>query len=147
MRLKRLLNYFSDLLWLKLLGGNSIKKEYKERARRVIERILSLYDPTEPYVIEGKWSWFTTPSGFHPPISLVLLDHGLAILVLGPEVGLWKDCKLYCKGKSDWEISNIISSSFTSMCSQLDEVTGISVYWDDPIDVESLKLKLPLGNK
>lgn len=143
MFLKRALSYLFDLFWLRVLGGIGVKRSYQERARTVIERIISLYPADEPYVIDGKWNWFYLSPGFHPPISLVLLERGIAVMVFGPEVGPWRECKLYCRKESDWEIANAISSKFLAVCENLEEVTGIPIYWDDPIDIESLKLKLP----
>ncbi len=141
MKLRKFLLWLSDIFWLKILGGNSVKEEYQKRCRTIIERVLSIIGQDEPYCIDGKWSWYKDQSGFHPSVTLVLIELPMVVHVLGPEIGNWDQCKLYCKNKESWEFSNKTVARLVEVTKQ----TGlplILIGWNEPIDDISLSKRI-----
>jgi hypothetical protein len=140
MVLRRLIWWLSDIVWLYILGGLHIKSDYKNRCRLVIETLLTLLDSSEPYVIDGKWSWYIS-SSVHPPITIIFTDLPLAVQVYGPEVGSWETCRKYCKNKRAWEAANEAESTLRLTCKEIG-LPLVPIYWNDPVDAISLKIVL-----
>jgi len=139
--LKRLMIYLSDIVHLKLLGGSKIKKEHIDRTQKFILKITKILPQDHPYVIEGKWKWCMTNDGIMPSLTLVYPQLGFVCVYWGPEVGDWKTSRQFCKNKSAWELANRIASTVEVKCKEFG-FHYLSVKWGDPVDEESLKLKL-----
>lgn len=142
MKVKIFLLKLSDFIYLKLLGGSLIKKEYKKKCIDILNNVVSIFEENEPYIFDGKWSWYKNlETGFHLPITIVFPEQALCIQVWGPEVGSWESSRLYCKNKAEWELSNKLESQLISLCKS-NKLSLLNIYWNDPIDIETLSLKL-----
>jgi len=139
--LRRLWLWFTDTVYLRLLGGVYIKRYYRERTQTFVTQIIKCLSKDVPYVIEGKWRWCQTEGGYHPSLTLVLPELGLVCMSWGPEVGRWSEAKLYCKNRGVWEYANQIAALVEIRCRE-HGFLYLPLYWDDPVDPATLKLKL-----
>jgi len=140
MRLKRLLIYLSDFLWLKVLGGNSIKKQYSNRCKAITSIALGCVSSDEPYVLDGRWSWFSINNTVYP-ISILFPEQPLAIQVFGPEIGPWRECRPYCKNKESWDKANEVSKLLQYLCKSAN-IPIVCIYWDEAIDQLSIESRI-----
>ncbi len=145
MKLNKILISFNDWLWYKVLGGSRVRQEYKKRCDAIISTFINILGQDECYVIDGKWSWYQEPkSGIHPPITILFYEKPLCVMVFGPEVGQWNSCKLYCRNKKSWELANSLAAYFESLVKKV-KMPTLTFYWNDPIDISSIYLKLGAG--
>lgn len=140
MRLRSLLWNTSDFFWLKILGGRHLKEQYKERCRRICETVISFFDEDEPFVIDGKWSWYKSDN-VHYPITILFTEQPLAIQVSGPEIGPWEQCRKYCRNRKSWEIANQSSNYLRSITRKIG-LPLLVIDWNEPIDPTSMLVKL-----
>jgi len=132
--------WLSDILWFRILGGSSIRKQYFDRCKSVVDTVLPMFTSDEPYVVSGKWSWYRS-QGVLYPITMLFTEKPLAIQVFGPEVGSWDSCKLFCKNKSVWEQENQAASELLIICDKIG-LPLLRIFWNDPIDAVSIKSRI-----
>lgn len=141
MRIRKFLWAISDFIYYKLLGGNRSAKNFEKRKLKTLSEIIKIIDETEPYIIDGKWRWYQDDTGFHPEISIVFPDCGLVIMLESQEIGPWDSVKIRCRDKSSWEKANSLNALLQLRCKELG-LTLISIAFDDPIDPDSLDLRI-----